>query len=96
MLLIVNDDVQKYECKRYDGYCYTIPKRNGEGILINEYCIKYQFGMTSEMMDDMFDDPEVDALADEETDQVLMEVAGIKMQGRLRIDIDIINRFSRC
>ena len=46
--------------------------------------------MTSEMMDDMFDDPEVDALADEETDQVLMEVAGIKMQGRLRIDIDII------
>lgn len=52
--------------------------------------------MTSEMMDDMFDDPEVDALADEETDQVLMEVAGIKMQGRLRIDIDIINRFSRC
>ena len=38
--------------------------------------------MTSEMMDDVLDDPEVDALADEETDQVLMEVAGMKMQGK--------------
>lgn len=52
--------------------------------------------MTSDMIDDVFDDPEVDNLADEETDQVLMEVAGIKMQGRLIIEIDIRNRFSRC
>lgn len=45
--------------------------------------------MTSEMMDDVLDDPEVDALADDETDQILMEVAGMRMQGMTRSVIDL-------
>lgn len=39
--------------------------------------------MTSDLVDDSFSmmDPEIDELADDETDKVLMEVAGIKLSG---------------
>lgn len=37
--------------------------------------------MVETMMDDMFSNPEVDQEADDEVNRVLMEVAGVKLEG---------------
>ena len=37
--------------------------------------------MTETMMDDMFSTPEMDQEADDEMNRVLMEVAGVKLDG---------------
>lgn len=37
--------------------------------------------MTETMMDDMFSTPEMDQEADDEVNRVLMEVAGVKLDG---------------
>ena len=73
------------DCRNHCKFCYNYGQSD-----------KYSKTKSLDYFLEKLDDPEVDNLADEETDQVLMEVAGIKMQGRLIIDIDIRNRFSRC
>lgn len=55
--------------------------------------------MVSEMIDDGFSmmDPDLDEMADEETDKVLMEVAGMKMGGNdylCCMIVDLVNAAS--
>ena len=47
--------------------------------------------MTMETISDTFDalDPEVDSMADEETDKVLMEIAGMRFAGKM-FEIELI------
>lgn len=50
-----------------------------------------QCGMTMDTISDTFDalDPEVDSMADEETDKVLMEIAGMRFAGKM-FEIELI------
>ena len=55
--------------------------------------------MVSDMIDDGFSmmDPDLDEMADEETDKVLMEVAGMKMGGNdclYGMIVDLVNAAS--